>query len=179
MRAKRSHGMSREMDKEERLKYEAENIDIDPAFLFPTEGYNFRNNELGAVLGSVQLKKLDDFIQKRQDNYYDFYMAMVDHPWIKHLPNPYGNSAMTLPFHCDTASHRNELIRVLRALGVETRPFLVGNLLRQPFMKDYKKTPYLPNSEEIHTNAFYIGNNHFITKENVFDLSRELYKCAA
>jgi len=179
MRAKRSHGMSREMDKEERLKYEAENIDIDPAFLFPTEGYNFRNNELGAVLGSVQLKKLDAFIRKRQDNYYDFYMAMVDHPWIKHLPNPYGNSAMTLPFHCDTASHRNELIKVLRGLGVETRPFLVGNLLRQPFMKDYKKTPYLPNSEEIHTNAFYIGNNHFITKENVFDLSKELYKCAA
>ena len=35
---------------------EHEYSDIDPSFLFPTKGYNFRNTESGAVLGRVQLK---------------------------------------------------------------------------------------------------------------------------
>jgi hypothetical protein len=46
-------------------------------------------------------------------------------------------------------------------------------------MKDYKKSPYLPNSEEIHTHAFYIGNNHFITEDQLNRLIEELYACAA
>ena len=179
MRAKRSHGMSREMYGSYRLAEEAAAPDIDPAFLFPTEGYNFRNNELGAVIGLVQLKKLDKFVSKRQQNYFQFYMHMMDHPWIKHLPNPFGNSAMTFPFHCVSPETRNYLIKHLRSIGVETRPFLVGNLLRQPFMKDYKKSPYLPNSEEIHDHAFYIGNNHFITERQIKALAKELHSCAA
>lgn len=177
MRAKRSHGMSREMNGDYRLREEEAFPDIDPAFLFPTEGYNFRNNEIGAVIGLVQLKKLDDFIEIRKQNYYSFYMEMLNHPWIKHLPNPFGNSAMTLPFHCITPEKRDQLISHLRSKGVETRPFLVGNLLRQPFMRDYKKKLYLPNSEEIHDHAFYIGNNHFITERDILNLTKELYSC--
>jgi len=179
MRAKRSHGMSREMQGSYRLAEEVAAPDIDPAFLFPTEGYNFRNNELGAVIGLVQLKKLDRFVSKRQQNYFQFYAHIMDHPWIKHLPNPFGNSAMTLPFHCVSSATRNYLIKHLRSIGVETRPFLVGNLLRQPFMSDYKKSPYLPNSEEIHDHAFYIGNNHFITERQIKALAKELHTCAA
>jgi CDP-6-deoxy-D-xylo-4-hexulose-3-dehydrase len=179
MRAKRSHGMSREMLGQYRIDEENAYPDIDPSFLFPTEGYNFRNNELGAVIGQVQLRKLDKFIRIRQNNYYHFYLQMVGHPWIKHLPNPRGNSAMTFPFHCISPETRNHLVQHLRSVGVETRPFLVGNLLRQPFMKDYKKSLYLPNSEEIHTHAFYIGNNHFITEEQISRLFKELYACAA
>jgi CDP-6-deoxy-D-xylo-4-hexulose-3-dehydrase len=179
MRAKRSHGMSREMfgkyrDLEERLA-----PDIDPSFLFPTEGYNFRNTELGAVIGLVQLKKLDSFIEKRQSNYYFFVSRLAGHPWVKSLPSPIGNSAMTLPFHCKSPETKQILKSRLKEIGVETRPFLVGNLLKQPFMSDYKQQPYLPNSEEIHTHAFYIGNNHFINKSQILRLSEELYKCVS
>ena len=171
--------MSREMlgnyrDLEERLA-----PDIDPSFLFPTEGYNFRNTEIGAVLGLVQLKKLDSFIQKRQDNYTLFLDCLVGHPWIKSLPSPVGNSAMTLPFHCKSPETKQILKSKLKEMGVETRPFLVGNLLRQPFMSDYKQQPYLPNSEEIHTHAFYIGNNHFVNQFQILSLSEELYKCVS
>ena len=62
MKMKRSHGMSR-VSVEPRF-YENMYPDIDPQFLFVTAGYNFRNTELGAVLGLSQLKKLDGFIQK-------------------------------------------------------------------------------------------------------------------
>jgi len=178
MRAKRSHGMSREMLGNYRSMEEKLAPDIDPAFLFPTEGYNFRNTEIGGVLGLVQLKKLDAFIEKRYWNYYTFYNEMIEHPWIKTLPFPRGNSAMTLPFHCVSSETRNEMKKMLQLIGVETRPFLVGNLLRQPFMADYDKKTYLPNSEEIHDCAFYIGNNHFVTTKQVNKLTYTLRSCA-
>lgn len=179
MRAKRSHGLSREMYGLHRLDIENQYEDIDPAFLFPTEGYNFRNNELGAVIGSVQLKKLKRFIYQRAANYHTFENEMHEHPAIKHLPNHWGNSAMTLPFHCVSAESRDYMMNFLRHLGVETRPFLVGNLLRQPFMKDYDKSVRLPNTEEIHTHSFYIGNNHFINERQVKALTDKLhqYQC--
>lgn len=177
MRAKRSHGMSREMLGSYRELEEKMSPDIDPSFLFPTEGYNFRNTELGAVLGLTQLKKLNKFIAKRNENYNFFLHCLVGHPWIKSLPSPVGNSAMTLPFHCKSPETKQILKDKLNSLGIETRPFLVGNLLKQPFMHDYKQQPYLPNSEEIHTHAFYIGNNHFIDKFLILEMSKELYKC--
>jgi dTDP-4-amino-4,6-dideoxygalactose transaminase len=86
---------------------------------------------------------------------------------------------MTLPFHCSTERTKQILKDRLNSLGVETRPFLVGNLLKQPFMHDYQQDPYLPNSEEIHTNSFYIGNNHFVTESQIIRMAKELYKCAA
>lgn len=179
MRAKRSHGLSREMLPKYRELEERLCPDIDPSFLFPTEGFNFRNTELGAVLGLVQLKKLDRFIAQRNKNYQLFFDCMVGHPWMKSMSDPRGNSAMTLPFHCKSPETKQILKDRLNELGVETRPFLVGNLLRQPFMSDYRHKPYLPNSEEIHTNSFYIGNNHFITDTQIVSLTAELHRCVA
>ena len=60
MRMKRSHGMARESGN--LSTYAAQYPEIDSRFLFVTDGYNFRNNEIGAVLGQSQLKRLDDMI---------------------------------------------------------------------------------------------------------------------
>lgn len=178
MRAKRSHGMSREMLPTYKKKYEEESKDIDPMFLFPTEGFNYRNTELGAVLGRIQLKKLNSFIKKRQRNFYLFRDLMTGHPWISDFPIAEGNSAMTLPFHCVDENKKQILKEFLNEIGVETRPFLVGNLLRQPFMNGYNHPVSLPNSERIHTHSFYIGNNHFITENDIVCLTKALWECA-
>ena len=48
--------------------------------------------------------------------------------------------------------------------GIEYRPIIGGNLLRQPFLKNYgietKKEKL--NVDFIHDNGIYLGNNHFI-----------------
>jgi CDP-6-deoxy-D-xylo-4-hexulose-3-dehydrase len=61
--------------------------------------------------------------------------------------------------------------------GIETRPFIAGNLLRQPFLKRFKKTTF-NNSDFIEFNAFYIGNNQFINKtrmNRLFKLLKNFY----
>ena len=55
MKQKRSHGLARESKYYER--YASENTDIIKSFLFMTDAYNFRNTDLGALLGISQLGK--------------------------------------------------------------------------------------------------------------------------
>ena len=58
MRMKRSHGLARESERF--AEYINEYPDISKQFMFVTDGYNFRNHELGAVLGLSQLPRLDE-----------------------------------------------------------------------------------------------------------------------
>jgi CDP-6-deoxy-D-xylo-4-hexulose-3-dehydrase len=177
LRAKRSHGLSRETTPDYQKIIKADNPSIDPTFLFSTKGYNFRNVETGAVLGLTQLKKLDRWNARRNTNYCVFYGEMIKKSWFDTLPIPLGNSAMTLPFHCKSFKIAKQLKTLLQHMGIETRPFLVGNLLRQPFMKDYESLIALPNTEKMHTHSFYIGNNHFIKPSDIENLSKEIDKC--
>lgn len=166
MRMKRSHGMSRVSIVPE--DYASAHPNIDPQFLFVTAGYNFRNTELGAVLGLSQLKKLDGFIEKRQENYSKFIdiMRVASHKF--HLPgNGYaeeGNSSFCFPLIAKTPLIKAELIRRLKNNFIEYRPVVGGNLLRQPYMQGYKiackEGPY--NADIVHENGVYIGNNQFV-----------------
>lgn len=162
MRMKRSHGMSRvSMDPQ---SYITLNPDIDPQFLFVTAGYNFRNTELGAVLGLSQLKKLDEFIRIRRKNYYR-YQEIMEKTDLFHVPlNDDCNSSFCFPFIAKKKVTKEILIDILSYAGVEYRPIVGGNLLRQPYMKGHKiackKAPY--NVDVLHENGIYIGNNQFV-----------------
>ena len=59
-RVLRSHGMSREIDsKSEENKIIKKHPKLSPKFIFLYPGYNFRNTEIGAVIGLSQLKHLN------------------------------------------------------------------------------------------------------------------------
>lgn len=167
MKLKRSHGMSRVLANPQ--VFNDLYPDIDPQFLFVTAGYNFRNTELGAVLGLSQLKKLDWFIAKRQKNFSKFQDIMFRFGSNKfHLPcDGYaeeGNSSFCFPLIAKTPLIKDALIRRLKVNFIEYRPVVGGNLLRQPYMSGYKissKTgPY--NVDIVHENGVYIGNNQFV-----------------
>jgi CDP-6-deoxy-D-xylo-4-hexulose-3-dehydrase len=173
----RSHGMSRELtDENMRKDIEADNEEIHNKFLFPMAGFNFRNTEINAVLGINQLDKLNNFIEARKNN-LNIFMSI-----IRRYPNHFlefntdGNSSMTLPFICKNKKTKDSLIIELEKNGIETRPFLVGNITKQPFLKFYEKTLNLSNADFLHENAFYIGNSQFINQEHFTKLSSILEK---
>ena len=58
--------------------------------------------------------------------------------------------------------------------GIETRPFIAGNLLKQPFLKKYNTTN-LPNATFLHNNSFYIGNNQFVDEKKITKLKKLMY----
>ena len=164
MKIKRSHGMARLLSP----KYYEEAINkhpkIDPSFLFLTDGYNFRNTELNAVLGIEQLKRLDENIETRRDNFRCF-MEHLD-PELFYIPfDDPGNSSFAFPFICKKPEDMPKLKAIFAELGVEYRPIVSGNLLLHPFVEKWKDSVDVPNANLLNDNGVYIGNNHFVTKD--------------
>ena len=173
---KRAHGLARELPPEMHDIYKKKYKDIDFEFLFLTDGFNMRNTELSAVLGRSQLKNLDKFITKRNNVYNKFLKIISKYPKFLLAPNNAGISSFCLPFILKEANAKNKLQKYLQAKGIETRPIISGNLLRQPFLKSYFRRKEFPNAELIHTNGFYIGNNQFINDKRLAKLEKFLQK---
>lgn len=172
MKLKRSHGLARASDNF--LDYASKNPEIEKSFLFVTDGYNFRNTELGAVLGLSQLKRLDNFISIRRRN-YNRYVDIVNDSF-KLYPASYskGNSCFCFPFICKTKEIKKELIDLFDEYGIEYRPVVGGNLLKQPYL-NYKicSNDTELNADIIHENGIYIGNSQFVGKKEM-DLLEEI-----
>lgn len=175
MRMKRSHGLARESGNLK--KYADQYPDIHSQFLFMTDGYNFRSSDFNAVLGMSQLKRLDSMILQRRKNFSDFIGIMEAHK-DKFYPVNYQreSSNFAFPFICRDSELTKKMKAVFDANGVEHRPIVGGNLLRQPFLKGYEfgttKDSY--NVDLLNDNGVYIGNSHFVTSRDMDWLAKTL-----
>ena len=174
MRMKRSHGMAREASPEKFKQYASENPAIDPAFLFMTEGFNLRNHEICAVLGLSQIKRLDNNIQIRKENYkywWDKSTQMGERwQWKYYLPEyQEGNSSFCFPLIARGIALVQTLKYKFKEEGIEYRPIISGNILRHPAFKQYKLCTEreTPNVCLLHMNGLYVGNSQFVNKEKL------------
>ena len=65
---------------------------------------------------------------------------------------------------------RDEVIKKLTALGVETRPIIAGNFMKQPVIEYFNYTSTMdgtPNADYLHDNGFFMGNDIMDLKENI------------
>ena len=176
MRAKRSHGMARECSLEVFEQYKTDYPEVDERFMFVTDGYNLRNTEFGAVIGLSQLPRLDDIIERRREICEKFKSILMNYGNRFYIPNFNGNSSFCLPFILNDRNMKKDLQEYLEDNGIETRPLCSGNLLRQPFLKDYDLNLDNPKVDFLHFNGFFIGNNHLITDNDIKKLKGILYE---
>lgn len=183
----RSHGMTRldylqndELGMNLQKKYESLYPDLNPLFTFAVPGYNMRNQELNAIIGSSQLPRLDYNIQRRVEN----LKTWVDNLDSEKFFTDYeleGNSNFALPLII-LNEDRNRLLRVcdiLKRNEVEYRIGTAGggNQAKQPYLEKYDFVAgFLPNSDYIHHYSLYIGNHPEIGKEKIIDLCHKLNK---
>lgn len=179
MRVKRSHGLARNSINYH--EYASKYSDIEKSFLFVTDGYNFRNTEFSAVLGLSQLKKLNRSIDIRRKNYEKYFSIIEQNNNIFYnLTFQPGNSCFCFPFICKSQKIKAVLINLFNKYGIEYRPVVSGNLLRQPFLKNNPNV--ISNfdftvADLIHNNGVYIGNNQFVTDSDMkllFNVVEEL-----
>ena len=171
LRLKRSHGLAREASPEYFKEASEKYPGINSKFLFLTDGFNFRNTELGAVIGLTQLPKLDSFIEIRKNNYKVFCDKLKDFESYFHLPNAEpSNSSFVLPFICRTSEVYEKLKIYFDNNGIEYRPVVAGNLLQQPFLEKWKGTVWTPNADIVHNFGLYIGNNQFVKPQEIIYL---------
>lgn len=177
MRMKRSHGMAREslFFKEYAAKYHS----LSSKFLFITDGYNFRNHEIPALIGKSQLNKLDESIKIRRENFNEFkhYMRKSDKfYWVASNP---GNSSFCFPIIAKNKAVKIKLVGILENERIEHRPVVGGNLLRHPFLNGYNliSAHEKPYADIVNDLGIYVGNNQFVTKSDMKKLGGILNDC--
>ena len=168
MRMKRSHGLARESGNLK--KYADQHPEIHPQFLFMTDGYNFRSSDINAVIGQCQLPRLDRAVEQRRENFRQF-VDIIDRNLGRFYPVKWqeGNSNFAFPFICRTPEITAKMKRRFEEHGVEHRPIVSGNLLRQPFLQGYKFGTPRKNAtvDLLNDNGVYIGNSHFVTQDDM------------
>jgi len=151
----RSHGFLREHPNKENIQ-----TTCDRRFTFLTDGFNFRNTEINAMLGLMQLKKLDNNIKIRNDN-YQYFISNLDNTKYETNFDSNGISSFAMPIISKT--NNSELLKQkLTSREIENRPFIAGNLFKQPYLKSVNMFSGFPNADKIHNNGLYVGNNQFV-----------------
>ena len=159
----RAHGWSREQPPNSPYY-----VNEDPfvnLFRFVLPGYNIRPLEIEAAIGIQQLQKLPDFIAERRKNADIFKAAFATVPDVK-LQREVGNSSwfgFSLLLQGKLTGHRKEVVKKLRQAGIESRPIVAGNFMRNPVMQHLKHVVHHPivAADDIEANGLFIGNHHY------------------
>ncbi len=181
VRMLRAHGMLREMnnkplEKKIKQKYNY----LSPQFIFMNAGYNMRSNEISAVIGLSQLKRLDANNLKRKEN-LKFFLKHLDSKIFYSSFDLKGNCNYAFPLILNKPSFklRDKLENLMFRFGIEFRRGNAGggNQMRQPYLEDilkkidFKKFPVV---EHIHDFGYYIGNYPSLKKNKIIKICKIL-----
>lgn len=169
MQVLRAHGWVRELDKPE--PYLNRYPDIDKRFLFINVGYNLRPTELAGAMGSVQLPKLDAFVDARRDGaaWFRRAFAQFEDFFTFQEETPKGRSSwfgFPLRIRKGAPFTVADLTKALNQASIETRPIICGNIARQPAMKLYphRVVGDLKHATDVMLNAFSFGNHQDVNQ---------------
>lgn len=160
----------------------------DPRFDFHCLGSNFRNSELPAVLGLMDIRRAVDYTKLRCDQ-YSLFRSLSN---LKN--NPCGiNKALDVPFAlpiiCPIGTRqRAKYMDACSRLGIETRPLLAGNLLRHSAYAKYYPEYYPTKNisalniengaytcaDALDEDAFYVGLGRCTNDVKIKQLAAQL-----
>lgn len=154
----RNHGMTRSLPMYNIDAQKYENKQVNSLFDFYGVGNNFRNTDIHAFIGLLDFKRINNYIKDRIEISEKISNILKNKNLI--LPKKLKNR-VAVPFCYPIVSFDKKLISNLLSFckenGIETRPIISGNLLRQTCYKKYGKYLDYPNSEFLHNHGFYIG----------------------
>ena len=170
----RSHGMVREsnssiLEKKMIKKYPK----LSPKFIFLYSAYNFRNNEVGGVIGLNQLNSLNKNNKKRKEN-FNFFLKLLDQSKYRTDFQIDGSCNYAFPVILKRKSlkYRNVFEKTLLENKIEFRRGNAGggNQLRQPYLQKFVENVNLSNFKEVdhvHFFGYYIGNYPSLSKAKI------------
>ena len=159
----RAHGWSRGLKNEKKIA--AANKHLDSRFIFYNSGFNLRSTDIAASIGLNQFKDIDQFIKKRSINrdkilkMFKKKIKMMKYLSFIDANNHVKASWFGIPILLSKKINRNKFLNKIEKLGVETRPIISGNFLKQPSIKKYKlnKKSNFKNSDIVNNHGFFIG----------------------
>ena len=163
IKALRSHGWSKDQGKLVK-KFEK----INKNYLFINSGFNLRPTDIQAAIGLSQFKSLNNFIKVRKINRKIIIKKIIsDKRWKNQVnflekndnvePSWFG---LIMLLNKKFKNKKKLILDKLDKLGVENRPIISGNFLKQPALRKYKisqKSRNFPNASYVHEYGFFVG----------------------
>ncbi|HEF9676140.1 TPA: lipopolysaccharide biosynthesis protein RfbH [Campylobacter coli] len=139
----------------------------DHKYVYSHFGFNLKATDMQAAIGCAQLKKLPEFIEKRQKNYQELYNGLKNLSEF-HLVETQPNSqpswfGFMITLKDSVKFTRNEITSFLEECNIQTRTLFAGNIIRHPTFdvlekdKDYRVVGNLEVTEKIMNDSFWIG----------------------
>jgi len=170
----RGHGWAKDVSNRKKLERQYKNID--KRYLFINSGFNFRPTDIQAAIGLSQFKSLNNFIEIKKINRNKIIRELIsDKRWNNQVnfieknknikPSWFG---LAMLINKKFKHHKNLILNRLDRMGIENRPILGGNFLKQPAVLKYnikQKSKDFPNANYVHEHGFLVGlNNKILNK---------------
>ena len=162
-RSKRAHGWGRNIPMGGILGIK-ETESWESKFKFYVDGYNLRPLEISGAIGVSQLTQLESFIEHRRSNAKFLNDCLFGNPNFQLQRQSESGSWMAFGLTVQTSRYsRREVVQKLEAAGVETRPIVTGNFLRQPVIQQILSTVDIardyPGADFVHDNGIMFANH--------------------
>lgn len=146
--------------------------DFEVAYTFYVPAFNMRPTEVTGFLGCEQLRYLDDALKARARRFEQLEtiawqngdFIALDHSHMACL------SPFAFPVVCQTAELAHAYRERFQNAGVEIRPIIAGNIVRQPFLRECSLHP-LPGADFVQQRGFYFGIYPELTDRDIAILS--------
>lgn len=136
----------------------------DHKYTYSHLGYNLKISDMQAACGLAQLKRLPEFIEKRNSNFLYLSNRLSTLSDFIELTVPTENSTPSwfgfpITVKSDSGVNRVDLIKYLDQNKIGTRLLFAGNLTRQPYFKDveYRVIGELVNTEITMHQTLWLG----------------------
>ncbi len=175
----RAHGWDRDLSEESKasLKQIHGISDFQSKYTFYYPGFNFRSTEINAFLGLRQLQKLDGFISRRKQNFEFLSYYIKNDYWKPVIPKENLVSNLGYPI---IHPKRDRIVKALEEAGVECRPFISGNMARQPMAATSEKltvnNEQLRNADIVHNYGLYVPNHPSLKEEDLYTIYTTINK---
>jgi len=166
----RAHGWIRDLPDDNSL-FKKTGDNFEDSFKFITPGYSIRPLEMSGAIGSVQLRKINNFIDNRRENAKFFNELFKSNENII-IQKETGESSwfgFSIVLKNKLIAKRSEVLKKLSNANIETRPIVAGNFTKNPTIKymDHTISGELKNAEYIDENGFFVGNDHRDLKSRI------------
>lgn len=157
----------------------------DHKYTYSHLGYNLKLTDMQAAVGVAQLKKLDDFVARRRDNFAYLRAALEPLADVLILPEATPGSdpswfGFPITVRAGGRLSRNEMTGWLESRGIKTRLLFGGNLTRQPAYADvpFRVVGKLTVADQIMDSTFWIGTFPGIDRAMLDYVAAQIHEAA-
>ena len=165
----RAHGWTRNLTPGSAI-YEKNEDPFYEKYNFIMPGYNLRPLEIEAAIGIEQIDKIESIIANRRSN-ADYFLSEIKKTLSFRTQNEVGESSwFGFPMILErTDLSRDKIVTYLENRGIETRPIVAGNFVRNKAVEylNYRVYGELINADFIHYNGFFVGNHSYDNREKI------------